>query len=58
MANVTLGVIETVSKFLIGCTSNVFLLLFLIACGLLLAGMVMYPATLFNHLVTHLYEVK
>ena len=47
MANLTLGVIETVSKFLIGCTSNVFLLLFLITCGLLLAGMVMDPVTLY-----------
>jgi len=46
-ANVTLGIIETVSKFLIGCTSNVFLLLFLITCGLLLAGMVMDPGTLY-----------
>lgn len=45
--NVTLGAVEKVSQFLIGCTTHDFLLLLLIACGLLAAGTVMDPVTLY-----------
>jgi C4-dicarboxylate transporter DctM subunit len=45
--NITLGIIETVSQFLVYSTPHVPLLLFLIAFGLLVAGTVMDPVTLY-----------
>ncbi|MGA1867649.1 MAG: TRAP transporter large permease [bacterium] len=46
-ANVTLGIIEKVSLFLITTITNGPLLLFMIAVGLLVAGTVMDPVTLY-----------
>ena len=46
-ANVTLGVIEKVSLFLVNSTPHVPILLFLIAFGLLVAGTIMDPVTLY-----------
>lgn len=45
--NVNLGVIEKASLYLINLTSNTSLLLLLIVCGLLFAGTVMDPVTLY-----------
>jgi C4-dicarboxylate transporter DctM subunit len=45
--NVTVGVIENVSKFLVYSTSSVPVLLFFIAFGLLVAGTIMDPVTLY-----------
>lgn len=46
-ANVTLGIIETLSFFLVNTIHNVPLLLFMIAFALLIAGTVMDPVTLY-----------
>lgn len=46
-ANVTLGVIENISQFLVHSTPYVPVLLFFIAFGLLVAGTVMDPVTLY-----------
>ena len=45
--NVTLGIIERISQFLVTSTPNVPLLLFLIVFGLLVAGTIMDPVTLY-----------
>ncbi|MGA1823947.1 MAG: TRAP transporter large permease [bacterium] len=46
-ANVTLGIIEMASQFLISSIHNVPFLLFMIAVGLLIAGTIMDPVTLY-----------